>query len=229
MEDLQAHYQLLHQNALEEIRMNGFSHDPGLDDESDSRRGLTLLLQPNETIKSNFKRFIFELTAIDPGQYPYPSSDIHVTIMPIISCYEGFTLETVEREAYIDAIEKALEGIKKITLRFEGVFASPSCLMIKGYPMNGELETCREKLRELFSKSKIPQSLDKRYRLVTAHSTVYRFKQPVNHPDKFLSLLGQYEKHHFGDQEFDEVQFVFNDWYQRKEKVIPLETFDLHK
>ncbi|MEX2514285.1 MAG: hypothetical protein WD398_15380 [Cyclobacteriaceae bacterium] len=227
--DLEAHYQKLHQNALEEIRMNGFSYDSGLEDESDSRRGLTLLLQPKDAIISNFNRFILDLTAVEPGQYAYPSSDIHITIMPIISCYEGFTLDTVGRNPYIHLIDKALKGMKKIKVRFQGVFASTSCLMIKGYPINGELETCRKKLREIFSQSKVPQSLDKRYRLVTAHSTVFRFKQPVKHPDNILSLLGQYENHYFGDQEFDQAKFVFNDWYQRKEKVIPLKTFDLHE
>lgn len=225
--DLQGHYRRLHTEAMNNVAKEGFSFDPEIMNPSDSRRGLTLLLRPGEDLLAAFSDFIQAVYQVAPGQYQYPSSDIHVTLMPVISCYPGFRLQGLELPSYIELIQQALPDIRPIPLSFTGVFASPSCLMIKGFPENGELEKCRNSLRASFAKSTLEQSLDKRYRLVSAHCTVIRFQKPVQQPEKVLDLLEKFQDRFFGAQRFDQVELVFNDWYQRRQKVQILETFSL--
>ncbi|WP_162343581.1 2'-5' RNA ligase family protein [Cyclobacterium salsum] len=225
--DLQGHYHRLHAEAMANVATEGFSFDPEITNPSDSRRGLTLLLRPGEELLAAFSAFIEAVYRVAPGQYYYPDSDIHVTLMPVISCYPGFRLQDLELPLYIELIQQAMEGIKPIPLRFAGVFASPSCLMIKGFPQDGELENGRNNLRAIFASSTLEQSLDKRYRLVSAHCTVIRFQKPVQQPEMVVDLLDTFQDRFFGAQRFDQVELVFNDWYQRKQKVQILETFPL--
>lgn len=225
--DLQGHYQRLHTEAMAKVAKEGFSFDTEILNPYDSRRGLTLLLRPGEDLQNAFSDFIGSIYRVAPGQYYYPPSDIHVTLMPVISCYPGFRLPEQSMASYTELIQQALTGIKPISLYFEGVFASTSCLMIKGFPNNGELERCRNNLRASFANATLEQSLDKRYRLVSAHCTVVRFQKPVQHPEKVLDLLEKFQNIFFGTQYFDQVELVFNDWYQQRQKVQLLETFSL--
>ena len=225
--DLEKHYRELNRITLREIQNKGFSFDPELDNEQDSRRGLTLLLRPNQALKNAFGIFIEAVAAVEPGHYFYPASDLHITILPIISCIPKLALEQLDINKYGEVIEGAMDGTGKIGIRFEGIFASPSCLMVCGYMMDENLEKLRKNLRSAFSGVTLQQSLDRRYKLVTAHSTVVRFSQPVKHPDKILSLLNTFRDHHFGEAQFSQVEFVFNDWYQRERHVESLRKFKL--
>src|SRR5690606_2914063 len=103
---------------------------------------------------------------------------------PVISCYEGFQLQQINPLDYIDLVRDCLRDIPCFDIQFMGITASPSCIMIKGFPLDGTLDMIRDRLREAFKNSPLEQSLDKRYALQTAHSTVIRFKVPVKHPLK---------------------------------------------
>jgi 2'-5' RNA ligase len=146
--------------------------------------------------------------------------------MPVISCYEGFDISSRAWQKYFSVIEKAINGVKRVELFFQGVIFSPSCIMIKGFPLNEQLEVFRDNLRRHFGDTDLEQSLDKRYKLVTAHSTVVRFKKPIVHMDKMLELMDKYKDRVFGRTVFDHVDFVFNDWYQREEHVRILKRFE---
>jgi len=224
---LKNHYASLHESALSIIRKEGFSLDAELNNPTDLRRGLTLLLRPNFEIVEAFNQFISKGRAVLPGQYFYPPSDLHLTIMPIISCYEGFSLEKLDLSVYDQLIKNSLKDIRKMEIEFEGVFSSPSCLMVKGFPLNEYLKNFRQNLRESFASSNVEQSLDKRYKLVAAHSTLVRFVKPIEDIEKVFALIDAYKNFNFGTQYFDQVSFVYNDWYQRKSIVKTLNTYTL--
>ena len=221
---LKDYYAGLHESAIVTIKQKGFSLDAELGSPTDHRR-LTLLLRPNQHIKDTFYTFISKSNALIPGQYCYPPTDIHVTIMPIISCYEAFSLTKLDLSIYDQLIKNALEGISRIEIQFEGVFLSPSCLIIKGFPRNEQLKLFRQNLRDAFATSNVEQSLDKRYQLVTAHSTVLRFIKPVEEKERIFELIDAFKDFDFGKQYFDQVKFVYNDWYQSNSIVKDLNTY----
>jgi 2'-5' RNA ligase len=222
-------YDQLWDNALLHVKSKGFDHDPLIDSPSDNRFGITLLIRPSQEVNDAVQHFLSRVKAIEPAHYFYPNPDIHVTVMPIISCYDGFELRQISPEAYISILKGCLVGLSPFSIEFKGVTVSPSCILIKGFPMDDTLKVIRNRLRLAFKDSPLKQSLDKRYPLQTAHSTVIRFKQPVRNQEAVLEQLDQFRDFYFGRFEVKELELVFNDWYQRKDKVQRLCTFRLNK
>ena len=221
------HYHRLWQEALPLIERQGFDFDPLLDSSKDQRFGITLLIRPGEEVKASIQEFIEEVRKADPNQYFYPNSDIHITVMPIISCYEGFQIKNIKIEEYINLLKECLREIPSFNIDCQGITASPSCLMVKGFPSDLNLENIRNRLRLAFRQADLEQSLDKRYPLQTAHATVVRFRNKVKDPSRILQIIDQWKDHDFGTSKVFSLELVFNDWYQRKQKVDHLFTFNL--
>lgn len=225
--NLTEHYNELYKTSAEAILAGNYKLDSQINNKSDSRFGITLLIRPNETIKANIQLFLNELKAIDSLQYYYPDSDIHITVMSIISCYEGFSLDKIAIADYIEIIQKSLIDINEIKIEFRGVTASPSALMIKGFPTDDSLNNLRDKLRTNFKKSTLEQSIDSRYTISTAHSTVMRFQEPLHDPKKIIEVAEKFRDFNFGTFTVDKIELVCNDWYQREKNTIQLADFYL--
>lgn len=222
---LSEQYHHLWESALARFNKGAFEIDSLIDDKADKRFGVTLLARPQEEVKDKVNAFLGELRKIAPDQYYYPPSDMHVTIMSIISCYQGFELEDIQVSEYIAALEKLVRDVKSFEIAFSGITASPSAIMIQGFPKGDALQNFRDSLRACFKKSGLQQSLDQRYKLETAHITVARFRKPLVQPLTFLNKLKAYRNHHFGTSKIEQYEFVYNDWYQRKEQVKVLSHF----
>lgn len=222
-----AHYHNLYLESLEQIKTDQYQLDPLLDAETDTRAGLTLLIRPNQLVKKAIQSFLDQLKAIDPHQYYYPESDLHITVMAIISCYEGFTLNQVIVEEYVELIQKSLESVHPFEIECKGLTASPSCILLQGFWKDDTLNQIRENLRFHFKNSHLQQSIDQRYAIQTAHSTVVRLRKPLLNKAAWLECVEAYRDFDFGTFTVDTVDLVFNDWYQREEKVKELHCFKL--
>jgi 2'-5' RNA ligase len=227
--NLQEHYNQLYTKSAEAILAGHYKLDPQLKNDSDSRFGITLLLRPSKKTKSNIQLFLEQLKAVDPAQYYYSDTDIHITLMSLISCYKGFTLDKIKVEDYIEIIQKSLLDMGKIEIECKGVTLSPSAIMIQGFPTNESLNDLRDKLRERFKKSTLEQSIDSRYTLSTAHSTVVRFQEKLQNPVEFMHIVEQFRAYDFGSFRVKNIELVYNDWYQRKSKTIHLSDFPIGK
>jgi len=225
--NLQEHYNQLYTTSAKVILEEKYKIDDQINDASDSRFGITLLIRPNDEVKAQIQLFLNELRAIDSKQYYYTNSDIHITVMSIISCYEGFTLDKIRIEEYIEIIQKSLLDVDKIKINFNGVTASPSAIMIQGFPSDLSLNNLRDKLRENFKKSTLQQSIDSRYAIATAHSTVVRFQEKIENPKKLISVVEKFRDYDFGEFTVDKLELVYNDWYQRERNTIDLADFYL--
>ena len=224
---LETHYNQLYQHACHEIGMNHYELDALMDDPNDKRYGITLLLRPNAETNERIQRFVEALRHIEPHQYYYPASDTHVTVLSIISCYTGFDLSQIKLEDYVDVIQKSLQTCSPFTIQFKGITASPSCLMIQGFPENDTLENMRDNVRQKIKDSHLQQSIDKRYTIHTAHATICRFRSPLTNTAELLTIMELYRTYNFGTCTIDHIDLVYNDWYQRKSQVKTLAQFNL--
>ena len=225
--DLQTHYDKLYLNAIEKFKTDSYEIDPMLYDQSDTRYGISLLIRPPVAVIQEIQKFLLELHQIAPDQYYYPSSDMHITVMSIISCYEGFRPNDITSSDYIDVINQSLEGCSHFNIHLKGITASPSCIMIQGFVEEKGLDELRQKLRENFKGTSLKQSLDERYLIKTAHVTVMRFSNIVQQKSEFLTLLEHYRHYDFGNFMVDKMELTYNDWYHRKENVKKLHEFQL--
>lgn len=225
--DLIRHYNNLYEDSIQKITTGNYQVDDLLDSPTDKRFGITLLIRPDSQVKKSIQDFLYKLKAIEPEQYYYPSSDIHVTVMSIISCYEGFKLTNISIGEYIKTIEESIKMQKDIKIQFQGITASPSCIMVQGFLHDNTLNNIRDNLRINFAGSSLQQSIDQRYSIQTAHSTVVRFRKKLTQKQDFLSRLEEYRNYNFGTTTVDALDLVFNDWYQRKEHVKELCQFKI--
>ena len=214
--DLAEHYRQMYEDSLSVIRSQGPQTDELIDSPEDTRRGITLLTRPPREVKG-----------LEPDQYYYPDEDIHLTVLSIITCRSGFTLEEIVPQDYIRLIQNTLRGLPPIRIRFRGITLSPGCVMIQGYPNDDTLNRFRDRLRDAFRNSPLRQTLDQRYTLRTAHSTVIRFRRPFRDTDAFLSALETCREQDFGSFRLDRMELVLNDWYQRRENTRELGLFQL--
>jgi 2'-5' RNA ligase len=225
--DLSEFYNNLFKTSSKQILSENYTIDPKINDVSDKRFGITLLVRPSEEIKTNIQAFLEELKKTEPEQYYYPGSDIHITIMSILTCTEGFELDKSSTSDYVEIIEKSLVDINEIEIDYHGVTLSPSAIMIQGFPSDDSLKILRDKLRDNFKNSSLNQSIDSRYSIATAHSTVMRFQKKLENPEKLIPLIEKFRNHNFGKFKAEKIELVYNDWYQREKSTINLCDFYL--
>lgn len=227
--NLKDHYNKLFLETKQLVLTDNFEIDNLIDYKNDNRYGVTLLIIPSAEVKENIQQFLTELKKVEPNQYYYRDSDIHITIMSIISCYDGFSLKNVNIEDYIKVIKKSIENIKVFTINFNGITASKSAIMLQGFPSNNSLNIIRDNLRHNFNLTVLEKTIDKRYPIKTAHSTVVRFKEKVKNINEFLEIIEKYRNSFFGEFEVNDTVFVSNDWYLKTEKLKFIDKFKLLK
>ena len=226
-QNLKKHYNQLYSESIKKVKSTNFQVDKLIDSKTDNRYGITLLIRPSTKIKNKFQKFLNELKKIEPDQYYYRNSDIHITVMSIISCYNGFNLTHIDVNDYVNIISKSIEGEMCFDIDFTGVTSSQSAIMIQGFLNESTLNLIRDNLRNSFKISNLEQSLDKRYSIQTAHSTVVRFRKAVKNKNEFIEVLEKYRNYKFGSFTVNKMELVGNDWYQRKEFVKKLRVFEL--
>jgi len=224
---LQAQYDQLWHTACAHFARREFLFDDLLDNPRDDRRGVTVLIRPTREVVANIQDFLTGAQALEPEQYYYHPTEIHVTVLSIISCYAGFRLPDLALAAYCDLIQAALRDVPPLTIQFTGLTASPACIMIQGFPLTEHLDTLRAALRARFKQSTLAYTIDTRYTITTAHCTVMRFKKNLLNPQRFLDYIAHYRQANFGSSLITDVEFVYNDWYQRRDQSRLLARFPL--
>jgi 2'-5' RNA ligase len=225
--NLKEHYNRLYINAVEDIKNDQYTIDHLIDSSSDNRLGITTIIRPSLEVKNKIQNFLNEFKKSNPNQYYYPNSDIHITVLSVISCYDGFDLKTISIPEYAKIIQKSIEGIKDLEIHFHGITASNSAIMVQGFTDNNSLDQLRENLRTNFKNSSLQQSIDARYAIQTAHLTVVRFREKIMDKENLLKTLEEYRTFDFGKFKVEEIELVHNDWYQRKQCTTQLHSFDL--
>ncbi|MCA2015357.1 hypothetical protein LDJ79_04485 [Vibrio tritonius] len=184
----------------------------------DDRRGITALayLEPhNSSLTSNIGEFLRCVRALEPDQYYHPLRELHITVLSIISCVSGFTLNDIDSQAYVDIfLDVVKQHQQPIEIEFRGITASPSCLLLQGFTKDNTLDELRRNLRLAYQASGLRTSIDSRYKIVTAHSSCVRFCRPLRNPQSLLALCQQWRTTYFGSLNVSEIELVFNNWYQ---------------
>nr|WP_224746083.1 hypothetical protein [Neiella litorisoli] len=192
--------------------------DSNIHNPADTRRGITALAYitaNSRAVSDEITALLEQLKRIEPSQYYYPANELHLTLLSIISCIDGFKLSDIEPAAYAAGFSDALAQCEPIDIEFRGVTASPACILIQGFPIGDGLAALREQLRRNFKSSALRSNIDSRYKLMTAHTTAVRFCTPLQNATRLLDCCEQFRNHHFGTARLSNFELVFNDWYQR--------------
>src|SRR5690625_1691435 len=227
--NLENRYNKLWNQSLQKFRSNEFEFDPLINSEDDTRYGITLLARPSKEIKQNISETLNEIKNVAPNQYYYREPDLHVTILSLISCFAGFSLNKIDQSDYREVVQSAINSVSPFKIRFHGLTASPSCILVQGFPKYNQLSKLRNELRQKFKDSDLQHSIDKRYQLQTAHITVVRFSHLFENAERFVNKVAGLRDRNFGSCVIDQVELVGNDWYHQQEKVKSIAKFSLSK
>lgn len=217
----------MYDNAVRRFKEGACEPDAWIDAAGDSRMGLTLRLRPDRQVVNRIQHFLNAARELEPNQYFYGEENIHVTVLSIISCYPGFSASDIVVADYVKVIMESMMGIGPFDLNFQGITASPSCIMVQGFMEEDGLELLRQRLRERMARSGLQQSMDQRYTLQTAHATVLRLKQKLQNKHGFLQLLEKYRNCSWGCSSVSEVELVLNDWYHKPDRTSVLKRIPL--
>lgn len=216
MSELNLVYAQMWADSINKFSNNTCDIDPLInnDNDNDTRRGVTVLSYFDQAVVNNISSFLDELKTIEPEQYYYPRSDLHLTILSIISCIEGFNLSDIDVDVYSNVFNKAVKKSGAFKIHFKGITVSSSCILIQGFPDIRQLDNLRELLRQGFKNANVETTIDSRYKISTAHSTVVRCTVPFNNSEALMKVLNKYKNHDFGTILVDSLALVFNNWYQ---------------
>ncbi len=194
----------------------------------DNRRGMTLLIRPSAEIMQALQRIQHQIQAVLPNQYFYPLNDLHFTVLSLVSCTPDFDAKELSLRKYIDLVQEAIFGHQAFQLNLRGLTMTRSAIMAQGFFPSGSLDHIRDHLRTVFHASDLYHTIDRRYKLETAHSTLIRFSNSVLNRAPLLPLIEQLRQIEIGAFPVTDLQLVSNDWYLRQQHTHLLATFPLH-
>ncbi|UXP33842.1 mutarotase [Reichenbachiella agarivorans] len=228
MSELQTHYDLMWKESWENLKEGRLFKDPYLKSKEDKRIGITLRIRPNQEVLDTILAFQRELKKIEPSQYYYPIETVHWTVLSIISCSADVRTDQLKvLTEYEYVISEELRNIGSFEILLRGLTLSKVGPLIQGYPQSADLDRLRDGLRERFRKSDLMHSIDTRYAIRTAHSTVMRYQEDLVDQKAYMKFLSHHKNIDFGTAHINQFELVINDWYHRSDKTEIMRTFSL--
>ncbi len=181
----------------------------------DRRRGLALLipLVPGEALRV----LLDDWRGRFPEWYVYPDRDLHVTVVSLISARDGYAPGEEAVRRCQACVRAAFAPIPPFTIAFEGLIASPTGLLLKGYYDQG-LDTMRTRIREEAARRGLP--LLERYETLSAHVSLARYIRPETDREKVESLVWKYKDCLFEEYPVRDLVLVHHDWYNHDSRLL---------
>jgi 2'-5' RNA ligase len=225
---LQERYEEMWTRALPQIRSGTVETDAVLaSGKPDLRRGYTLMARPDTAVTAAAVELLNTLRTVEPNQYYYRPSEFHITCLSLFTATINHDPLTRRLEEYRAAVDEAVRGVPAFRVEFRGITASSGAVLIQGFPDSSTLEALRERLRTALHARDLTEGLDTRYRLMTAHMTVARFRAPLQDGVAFADLLERNREKFFGISAISELHLVMNDWYMSETAQRLLTTYRL--
>jgi len=136
-------YNRLWSQALQSIQTNSLRLDSNLlNKPGDSRRGFTLICRPSQRVQHSVMEFLKEAQQIEPNQYYYKSTELHTTVLSIITCNADFKLSEIDIAPYVEVLHQSIKSISSFNISYRGITASPDSVMNKGSLMIRIWKSC---------------------------------------------------------------------------------------
>ena len=224
---LQAHYDTMWEHAFGAIARGEVDCDTRLAAGPDPRRGISLIARPDPSLQTRIDSLLDRLAGAEPRQYRYPAADLHMTILSLLSAGAGIAIHPALVDDYLAAAWAAVDGSEAIDIDFGGIALSRGAVMARGVARGPVLEVLRERLRTALRERGLDGALDRRYRLVTAHMTLFRFTEPLRDAARFAALLHALRDAPLGVMRIEQAELVVNDWYMSSESLVRVATLPL--
>lgn len=207
---LKEHYDHIFEQNKDILLKGGHGDSFLLSPKTDARMAVALLIRAKGEVSEKIADYLQEMKKTEPELYYYPPQDFHITVLDILRGKPYRTLpENIED--YITCIQECADKVKPFCIDLKGVTASDNAVLICGYYEYG-LEEIRQSVRKALSERNL--ILEERYQTISAHITVARISQRLNHQQQFLHQIKKEIR--FGKMEVDSLELTFHNWYDSK-------------
>ena len=105
-------YDEMWRNFSKAIETNQYQYDPLVNNPNDTRRGITALsyLRHNKSLTTEVSNFLQQIKIKEPEQYYQPVSDLHLTVLSIVTCTENFYLSDSSALDYAEIFKEAVRN-----------------------------------------------------------------------------------------------------------------------
>jgi 2'-5' RNA ligase len=220
-------YSAIHDRDIKHLRAGKIKIDNNIiNSQIDHRMGISLII-PILTIKDVYEKVVNDFISIDPNQYYYPFSDLHITVFDFAKGSSSYVFNAFREQQLMQICDELFKDMNLFEINFRGIIFSIEAGMIKGYDSD-ILTSIRNKIRSALQRNNIP--LDERYKSESAHVTFCRFKNTIAKIDPFIELIENMKEYDFGNQFIDNIELVEHDWYNMANKKRIIKTYKLkHK
>ena len=181
---------------------------------ADDRMALTLVFRPAAPVAARIAAHTALLRQSEPTLYRYPAQDLHVTVLDILRGEPGRALPA-DIGRYIACIGACCRGARPFAVTFDGMTASSSVLMVKGFYADG-LAQVRAAVREDLARCGLAP--EERYQTASAHISAARVTDRLRAPEALLDFLAR--PAYFGETDVDALELVFHNWYDSRKTVL---------
>lgn len=210
-------YTNINNNGILKIKNKEEKIDEYLNHMEDRRMGLALLIRPSKQIQRKIAEIEQVIQKVEPNQYFYKNYQHHITLLDFTTARQDFRYSKKQIKIYTTIVEDVLKNIKKFKIHCKGLIVSDDAILVKGFYEN-IMNQIREELRNKMKENNLKN--DERYKTMSSHITIARFKEPLKNRDKLLETLKMYEQYDFGEFEVSNVEFVYHNWYDSKRELI---------
>lgn len=191
--------------------------------------GLSLIAKIPSEIAIKFSTVTDESMRLYEDQFYYDKTDLHITILEIITCDRKLILTDEDINKYIAVIDKLVTKSGSLIFEFKGIITTKSCVVAKGYSIDNTLNDLREKLRTEFKNQILLNTIDNRYVALAAHCTLVRFKNKFKISNEYLNWMEKINDYYLGKCTISELELRIGNWSLTKEKSVCINKFHLHK
>ena len=146
--NMDAVYQQMWHSGWPLINANQVKQDPYLNGKADTRRGITLLARIKSPVCESFSGFLAKMQQLEPEQYYYPMSDMHVTVLSVLSCQAGYQVALEDIPHYVELIQNIVNKTPCFNIEFKGITLADSGVIVCGYVADDSLAELRSAIRK---------------------------------------------------------------------------------
>jgi len=217
-------YDSIFQEHISDIEKNSIITDEYLKNgKIDNRRGISLII-PISFDKSVYSDLVKEYYDIEPTQYYYPNTDLHITIFTFISARETYKNNEESNRHFKYISETVLQNIRAFNVLLYGITFSKEAGFINGYD-NNILINIRNSIRIEMKNKEL--RIDERYKSETAHITFTRFVNPLTDNKIFGNKLYEDKNKPIDEITIRKIELVEHDWYNKLAHKKVLEKFEI--
>ena len=217
-------YDSIFQEHIKDIENNRIITDEYLKKETiDNRRGISLII-PISFDNTIYNDLVKEYCDIEPNQYYYPDTDLHITIFTFLSARDSYINNEEVNRHFKCISETVLQSIRTFNILLNGITFSKEAGFINGYD-NNVLIIIRDSIRKEM-KNKVLK-IDERYKSETAHITFTRFVNPLLDNYRLVNKIKDDKYRSIDEIVIRKIELVEHDWYNKLLHRKVLETFEI--